>query len=201
LRSNIAKVPGPWYSLFTHWRLKAAVLAGRRLHYIHELHQEYGPIVRISPNEVAIADTQAFKIIHSNFPKSDWYIGQTTVPIKAVFNMSNNKEHAARRRLLAKGFTKTNLVRDWEDVVFEYVKLSVRKMIHDAKQSPTGSVDVMKWWTFLTADVSAKSLFGESFGMLELGEVSTQLHIPSFLFPYFCTTFQARIRLEVLSHL
>jgi cytochrome P450 len=142
------------------------------LHYIHELHQQYGPIVRISPNEVAIADTQAFKSIHGGFPKSSWYIGQTTVPIKAVFNMSDNKEHATRRRLLAKGFTKSNIVRDWEDTVFENVKLCVRKMIQDAKQSPTGNVDVMKWWIFLAADISAKFLFGESFNMLEAGEVS-----------------------------
>jgi cytochrome P450 len=163
------------------------VLTGRRLHDIHELHQKYGAIVRISPNEVAIADTQAFKTIHHGFPKSDWYIGQTTIPIKGVFNMSNNKEHAARRRLLAKGFTKTNIIRDWESTVFEYVKLSVRKMIEDAKQSPTGSVDVMQWWIFLTADVSAKILFGESFGMLELGKVSISPHLTSFLSPYHCT--------------
>lgn len=178
-QSNIAKVPGPWYSLLTHWRLKASVLGGRRLHYIHDLHQKYGPIVRISPDEIAIADAQAFKIIHNGFPKSDWYIGQTTVPIKAVFNMSDNKEHAARRRLLAKGFTKSNLVRDWESTVLAYVRLSVREMIKEAKQSPTGSVDVMKWWILLAADISAKFLFGESFGMLELGEVSSSFCHPS----------------------
>lgn len=38
--------------------------SGRRMHYIHHLHQRYGSVVRIAPNEVAVADLEAFSQIH-----------------------------------------------------------------------------------------------------------------------------------------
>lgn len=54
----LAKIPGPWYAPLTNFGLKRAVIGARRCHYVHEMHQKYGPIVRLSPDEVAIAGTK-----------------------------------------------------------------------------------------------------------------------------------------------
>ncbi|KAF2104677.1 cytochrome P450 [Rhizodiscina lignyota] len=151
LRNPLRHIPGPWHSLVTSYPLKLDVLKGRRLHHIHRLHLKYGPIVRVGPTELAVADIDAYKIIYraglAGFQKDDWYFGLTDFPIKAVFNMSDNKEHATRRRMLAPGFTKTNIVREWQPVVQENTKLAMRQM-----------------------HVSATALFGESFEMLMAGE-------------------------------
>jgi len=39
--------------------------------HIHELHQKYGPIVQVSPNEVSIIDRETVKKIYlnDNYPK------------------------------------------------------------------------------------------------------------------------------------
>lgn len=156
-----------------NWRLKIAVLGGRRADYIHELHQKYGPIVRITPNEVAINDPASFKDIHkigSGFNKTNWYEYLNTNGVgkcPGVFNMTNPKEHAARRKLLAKGFSQRHLREQWEDVVREKVDLAVSRIKADAT---SGTADVLKWWTYLATDVSAHLMFGESFHMLESGE-------------------------------
>ncbi|KAG9889857.1 hypothetical protein KCV05_g18399, partial [Aureobasidium melanogenum] len=81
--SPLKDVPGPWISRYTNLQLKFAVTGGRRIFYIDDLHKKYGPIVRISPKEVAVADPAAFKQIHavsSKFTKDIWYEKLTNFP-------------------------------------------------------------------------------------------------------------------------
>lgn len=95
-------MPGPLYARFTNLPLKLAVLSGRRIYHVHELHQRYGPVVRIAPNELAIADAQAHKKIHSassGFVKSQWYHDMVNGDRDGIFAM-NGREHAARKQLL-----------------------------------------------------------------------------------------------------
>jgi len=58
-------VPGPFFSRFSNLLLKRAVTGGRRIFYIDDLHRKYGPVVRISPKEVAVSDIEGFKQIHA----------------------------------------------------------------------------------------------------------------------------------------
>lgn len=41
------------------------------------------------------------------------------------------------------------------------------------KRALAGNADLMQWWTFLATDTVGELGFGESFGMLEKGEVNT----------------------------
>jgi cytochrome P450 len=159
----LRRVPGPWYASLVNWRLKVAVLGGARADYVHGLHQRYGPIVRIAPNEVAINDPAGFKEIHrigSGFLKTNWYEylnanGPGKCP--GVLNMTNPKDHAARRRLLARGFSQGHIREQWEHVVRERVDLAVSRIKSD---TASGAADVLKWWTYLATDVSAHLMFG-----------------------------------------
>jgi cytochrome P450 len=165
----LRKVPGPWYAKFTHLWLKIQVLGGRRVHYIHTLHQRYGSVVRISPTEIAVADFDSFREIHkikSGYLKSPWY--QEFGP-PGVFSMVDPHQHAKRRQLLARGFSKSYLRQNWEHVVKEKAAMAVGKIRRDAER---GSADVLKWWTFYTTDTVGHLSFGESFRMLEQEEVN-----------------------------
>ncbi|KAH7122108.1 cytochrome P450 [Dactylonectria estremocensis] len=162
-------IPGPWYAKFTQLWMKKHTLAGRRMHYVHELHAKYGPIVRVSPEEIDIADAAAFKEIHrigGGFRKSPWYQtfrkGETT----DVFSVTDSKEHAQKRRLLAPLFSNSALMNNWYPVVVDNVTMAVEKIKREA--SGAGEADIFKWWTFMTADVISHLAFGESFGMLNL---------------------------------
>lgn len=166
-------IPGPWHASLCNWRLKIAVLSGARADYIHALHQQYGPIVRVAPNEIAVNDPASFKEIHrigSGFLKTNWYEYLNTNGVgkcPGVFNMTNSKDHAARRKLLARGFSQRYLREQWEDIVREKIDLAVARIKSDAT---SGTADVLKWWTYLATDVSAHLMFGESFHMLESGK-------------------------------
>jgi hypothetical protein len=177
LTSPLKNVPGPWISRYTNLQLKFAVTGGRRIFYIDDLHKKYGPIVRISPTEVAVADPPAFKQIHavsSKFTKDIWYEKLTNFPRLSVFTIRNPREHGQRRKLFARGFSKTYLREHWEPTVRKKTLLAVEKIKIDAQ---TGVADLLKWWTFMATDIVGILGFGESFGMLELGKVD-QTSIP-----------------------
>lgn len=147
------------------------------MHYVHSLHLQYGPIVRISPTDVAVADPESFTAIHkigSGFLKGPWY--QTTVGDDGpgIFAMVDPKQHAARRKLFARAFTSASLRQNWEAVVRQKVERAVGRIQADALR---GKADVLKWWTLMTTDVIAHLSFGESFDMLELGEVRSSVNV------------------------
>ncbi|KAJ5554375.1 hypothetical protein N7513_004334 [Penicillium frequentans] len=159
--SPLRRIPGPRFSIFTRLPLKLATISGNQLYHIHDLHQKYGPIVRISPTEVAIASLPDVKEIHrvgSGFLKTEWY-EQFTQGREGVFNMRDVKKHSQRRKLFARPFSKTK------------------------ELTTIGVCDILKWTTFLASDVSANLMFGESFEMLQRGESSKdQASYPSFRF-------------------
>jgi hypothetical protein len=76
--SPLAKIPGPfWASLSPAWKL-LKMARGDFHETIAELHEEYGTIVRIAPNEVIISDKSAIREIYSttqgrDFLKTDYY--------------------------------------------------------------------------------------------------------------------------------
>src|SRR6266487_4971875 len=51
--SPLNKIPGPWYSLYTDTWLMLQEFSSKRRTYIHALHQKYGPVLRLGPNEVS----------------------------------------------------------------------------------------------------------------------------------------------------
>lgn len=165
-------IPGPWYARFTHLLLKKHILAGHRMHYIHDLHARYGPVVRVAPDEIDIADPAAFKEIHrisGGFLKSSWYQTFRKGDTTDVFSVINPKEHAQKRRLLAPLFSNSALMNNWYPVIIDNVTMAVDKIKREASQ--TGQADVFKWWTFMTADVISHLAFGKPLGMLNLEKV------------------------------
>ncbi|KAI3527868.1 cytochrome P450 [Colletotrichum abscissum] len=105
---------GPWYTRITHYMLKWQTTIGRRMYYVHSLHEKYGTVVRISPYQVAISDPDGFVAIHrigSGFLKSPWYekfVGDSGVGI-GVFATVDPVKHGVMRRLFSRAFSATSL--------------------------------------------------------------------------------------------
>ncbi|KAF9879655.1 hypothetical protein CkaCkLH20_03198 [Colletotrichum karsti] len=169
-------VPGPWYAKFTNLVLKKQILSGKRMHYVHGLHEKYGPVVRVGPNEVDFADQAAFKAIHrigGGFDKDPWYRSFRVGDSQDVFSMTDPKQHAQRRKLFAPLFSNSALMSNWAPTVIDKVDLTIRKIKEEALRD--GQVDVFKWWTFMTADVISHLAFGEPFGLLNEGKKTYHL--------------------------
>jgi len=89
-----------------------------------------------------------------------------------LFAIRDPKVHSQQRKLFSRPFSKTELRRYWEGVVRDKIRMAVGRIRDEAMASEGRIANVYKWWTFLASDVFAHVVFGESFHMLELGEVS-----------------------------
>jgi cytochrome P450 len=141
--------------------------------------------VRISPSEVAVADPEFVQQVHkqgSGFKKSDWYLKFTSNPRQSLFTLSDFKEYGARRKMLARGFSKTNLRANWEAVVMDRVRQVVKIMISEGADGP---VDVLKWLILMAMDISTCVVFGQDLEILEARRVSPYFltYIPNLFSP------------------
>lgn len=73
----LSKLPGPWYSKLSDLILMYKEFAGQRRTYIQTLHEKYGPIVRLGPNEVSFTSVEAVREIYqsggSGYDKTHFY--------------------------------------------------------------------------------------------------------------------------------
>ena len=132
--------------------------------------------MRISPNEIAVADVQGVRQIHkigTVWTKTSWYQGQTATQISddtcGVFGVRDPRKASHRRKFFQQAGAKA-VVGQWESEIRTSVQMTVSKIKRDALKD--GKVDIMKWWIRMTTDVLGNLAFGESLDMVETESVS-----------------------------
>jgi cytochrome P450 len=129
--------------------------------------------VRISPHEVDISDAPACqRVIHSvkgGFLKSPFYSLLIT-DSSSVFNEIRPEVHRKYKRLLSNPMSETGL-KAFLPRIDGKVRLAIER-IHEENKT-RGAADVAKWFMFLSFDVIGDLTFGEGFGQLESGQVSS----------------------------
>ena len=92
-----SKIPGPKLFALTKWRLALEDYKGSRTRTIHALHQKYGPIVRIGPDEVHCNSLNALRTIYgagSGFERTWFYRMFDAYGKQNLFTFSSVKEHS-----------------------------------------------------------------------------------------------------------
>jgi hypothetical protein len=59
VRSPLRQFPGPLLAKLSNAWLYAITFSGQRAFIIHSLHQRYGPVIRVAPNELSFASAAA----------------------------------------------------------------------------------------------------------------------------------------------
>lgn len=136
---------------------------------IVKLHQIYGPVIRIAPDELTYITSQALKeilgrsIAKGEFPKDPYSQQKTPGGLPTIFGA--DKEHHARyRRLLARAFSDKSL-REQESHIQHHVDLMIDR-VRECADIGT-STDFVAWYNMTTFDMIGDLAFGESFGSLE----------------------------------
>ncbi|KAL3298611.1 cytochrome p450 [Colletotrichum asianum] len=174
LRSPLSHIPGPWHTRFCRWRLKASRLTGTRMTYIYNLHQKYGKLVRVAPNEISCVDLDSVIRVYKmggGFEKAQW-VGDFAdkLPALSLSFVTDKQEAKERRKLLQRSFTVTSLRQNWEGEIRQNVERAVQRAVSKIKEEALqGTANTHKWWTLMAADIISLLSFGQSFGMLSLG--------------------------------
>ncbi|KAK1254519.1 hypothetical protein MKX08_008514 [Trichoderma sp. CBMAI-0020] len=170
----LSKIPGPITWKVSRLPFIWALLRGTLVHDVERLHRRYGPILRISPNDVtfahedAIRDILAFRKDRLPFLKDlTWWKANPGMP-DSMISIIDPKQHARIRNLLAPGFTPRAL-KEQEDILHLYVNLLVERIRELASKEPESGaiIDVVRWFNFTTFDIFGDLGYGESFNCLQ----------------------------------
>lgn len=175
-RGPLAHIPGPWYTKFTSWPFKISSLLGDKAFYVHKLHQKYGPVVRVAPDEADICDVSAKQTIYSTkevFLKTEFYYNVSGGDTGNLFATRDVDKHRYLRRLLSSPLS-DNSLKAVEPVVRRRIDLAIQRMEECMKRD--GFVDVFHWSFLMMSNIIGELSFGESFGDLETGEKGQYLH-------------------------
>lgn len=125
----LSKFPGPklaacslWYEFYYD-----VFLEGKWMFKIKEMHDKYGPIVRINPHELHIKDSEFYTDIYAvgKRNKYQWFVNMAGAP-GSIFATADEGLHRMRRKPLDNFFSK-KAVTDLEPLISEKVqKLSNR---------------------------------------------------------------------------
>lgn len=125
LNGPLARIPGPKLYALTKWRLALEDWKGTRTRQIYELHQKYGPVVRIGPNEIAFNSLSALRTIYgagSGFERTSFYSMFDVYTKKNLFTFESVREHSQRKRLLAHAYSKSAITKQSSNMIEEKVR-------------------------------------------------------------------------------
>lgn len=155
----------------THIPYLRQLLKGKLTFWVHELHERYGDVVRISPNELSYRTPQSWKDIygsrvgHTLLPKDPNFYRAPPGGIHSIIT-APHKEHQGYRRLLSHAFSERAL-REQEPLMKVYVDLLIAKL---HKRVDEKRLDMVDWYNWTTFDLIGDLSFGESFGCLEAAQ-------------------------------
>ena len=114
LCGRLRHVPGPWQSNCSSLFLAFHEIAYRRNDKIAQWHKQYGPVVRIAPNEVSVASLQDTREVYGSrhrWPKSGYFDNFMEYGARSVFATRSYEAHQAKRRLTSSFYQASNIYR------------------------------------------------------------------------------------------
>ncbi|KAI1757957.1 cytochrome P450 [Xylaria castorea] len=167
----LAKFPGPrlgaatgWYETFHD--LKSP--GGQFVYRLNKLHKTYGPIVRLSPDEIHISDTAWVDtlLVSSAQGTRDKYVpaaSQAGTP-QGVFGTSAHNTHRRRRAALNPLFSKS-CAASAEGLIYDKLDLLIQRI--NTQIARDGYTDMRIAFMCFATDIVSEYCLGRSFGLLQ----------------------------------
>ncbi|KAH9481467.1 Cytochrome P450 monooxygenase FCK2 [Psilocybe cubensis] len=171
----LAQYPGPLLCKVSKFYLAFRSLNGKQYIYYDQLHEKYGNVVRIGPNELSICDANAIQPLLGNtgLPKGQFWDGRIpeSEVVKPLIAIRDKTEHTRRRRPWTRAFS-TNALKGYEELV---VKRSTQLV--DSLAAEKGVTNLAKWISFFTYDIMSDLAFGGGSEMMAQGDVTGLWHL------------------------
>ncbi|KAF9890508.1 hypothetical protein FE257_005913 [Aspergillus nanangensis] len=189
----LASIPGPKTHAATPFPFFRSVLGGRLPLDAKQLHEKYGDVVRIAPNEVTFVNPDAWKEVYGirpgkpQRPKDQRHVSVGPNHIPSILR-TDDQTHSRYRRALSHGFSEGSLQRQ-EVIVKGYIDLLIHRL-QGLATSGSAVVDMTAWYNYTTFDIIGDLAFGDSFGCLQ----NSQYHFwVSVIFSHFRTAAWANV--------
>jgi cytochrome P450 len=170
-------------------------MRGVQAFHTQQLHEKYGPVVRITPQHLSFTEATAWRDIYGHLigHKSG---AQEMTKLKALVKSidsiptsilnSDREEHGRFRRALSRetpfllpsgrcaavsddfpsdGFSDSSM-REQESTLIRFIDLLVRR-IHEETDAGRKALNAEAWYNWTTFDITGELIFGEAFGCLQ----------------------------------
>ncbi|KAH7475054.1 hypothetical protein H9L39_12426 [Fusarium oxysporum f. sp. albedinis] len=166
----LAEVPGRKIhaitGFLTPWK---SHIIGTWLREAAQLHRQYGPIVRIGPNHIAVDGSIGWPQVYGHQPgKAEFSTYPNFIfPGDGMSLLGAQKDdHRRQRRQLAHAFSDAALV-EQQSVILQYIDLLMKQLTQSAESGEP--IDIVTWVNWTTFDIIDDLTFSESFGGLKSG--------------------------------
>lgn len=170
---GLYSIPGPTAASYTKlWRVYDVWRGTAHLTAI-DLHRKYGPLVRIAPNHVSVADPDfipTFYSIKEEYTKTGFYpiqcISWKKQPEMNIFSTRDPEEHRIGKRKVGAAYSMPNLLQS-EAAIDSCIELFMSRL--SELTSSGDSIDMGAWLQYYAFDVVGEVTFASKLGFLEKG--------------------------------
>ncbi|KAJ5723240.1 hypothetical protein N7488_001275 [Penicillium malachiteum] len=162
----LAKYPGPFLAKMSENYMIYFAMGERNTQIRHDLHQKFGPIVRVGPNELSFCDEASIKDIYGQstnpcLKAPQFYRGFTMTGTDSVFSTRDRVLHARMRRLLANGLSQNGVLQFEPEIA-----LIVQRYLDQIQKSTSQPVEFHGLTHNLFVDITSTLAFAQNFDTL-----------------------------------
>ncbi|KAL6304641.1 cytochrome P450 [Sparassis latifolia] len=185
----LSNYSGPLLSKISKLWLVYVTSKGKQYLYVQQLHQKYGPIVRIGPNELSIIDTDLIPYIlgSEGMPKGPLWEGRE-FSSKRDTAVNRDKKghfigahdfavHAEARKTWNRAFT-TAAVKGYEPVIIKRAAQLIDELRQRYAQSEDEQieVDLARWLSYCIFDWTGDMVYGGGIELMHEGDKQGYYH-------------------------
>lgn len=146
------------------------MISGQLPHQVKSIHEQYGEVVRVGPNELSFTNPAARRDIHTtNFARPREY--KDKPPGKDAENLisASEQDHAQFRKIPAPAFSEKSTQKQ-QPLIQSSIDLLIEKLHQAIADDTSGTatvVDLLKWLNYTTFDIIDSFIWSSSFGCLD----------------------------------
>ncbi|KDR74026.1 hypothetical protein GALMADRAFT_269528 [Galerina marginata CBS 339.88] len=171
----LAQHPGPILCKLTKLWTTYVAYQGKLHKYHKQLHEKYGPIVRVGPNELSVADKDYISLVLGTpgLPKGPLWEGQIVTPANrrnksnSLISVPDLRRHAQLRKPWNKAFG-TAPMNDFGEILIKKASELSDHLMEICKSSVDrhAHLDLAKWISYFAFDFMGDMAFGGGFELM-----------------------------------
>ncbi|KAJ5398155.1 hypothetical protein N7509_006268, partial [Penicillium cosmopolitanum] len=176
----LRKYPGPKLDAASQLVYVYYMVKGDSCKHLARLHEKYGEVVRVGPNEISYLTVSANKTIFGNKPTEETTFEKNPAVYIQGSGMSDNllfastREHPRFKKLMAPAFS-DQAIKEQEPTIQQLTSIMIDSLRHNRSgeayyPNADGVANIGAWCNFLVFDILSALSFGKPVGCLELAD-------------------------------
>ncbi|KAF2727127.1 cytochrome P450 ClCP1 [Polyplosphaeria fusca] len=188
----LARYPGPTLWVISRIPYLICMNRGSLPYRIRQLHEQYGPVVRLGVDELSFNDSRAWKDIYTRkdfLRPPQWGARPPGITAHSLISAPAD-DHARFRKAMNPAFSE-KATRDYESAVRSYMNKLLSLLGESLTKNPRGpeedskTVDLVEWANLTTFDIIGEIVWSKSYECLDAKRghafMSVLMHFQAFL--------------------